>query len=311
MSLTSGREVLPVPYWRRISKNYVLYLFLLPTVAYLAVFHYAPLYGIQIAFKDFNPALGIGGSHWIGLENFQRFFRSYSFGSVLRNTLTLSVYGLVVGFPFPILLALMLNYCPNARMRKIVQNITYAPHFISTVVMVGMLMLFLAPSSGLVNMLLGALGYPKISFMTEARLFPHVYVWSGIWQSTGFSAVIYIAALAGVSPEIHEAAIVDGANKVQRILHVDLPSLMPTIVILLILNMGSVMNVGFEKVYLMQKGGNIQFSEIISTYVYKAGIQKGDYSFSSAIGLFNNAINFTLLLIVNKIAGKLSGSSLW
>lgn len=297
--------------WRRIVRNKGLYLLVLPLVIYFAVFYYAPLYGLQIAFKDFKPVLGITGSPFAGMKHLSKFLNSFSFVSLLRNTLTLSLYGLVVNFPLAILLALIIHYIPNLRFKKIVQTATYAPYFVSTVVLVGMLFIFFAPESGMVNKVIVALGGNASDFVGSASLFPHMYVWSGVWQRIGWNSIIYIAALTAVSPDLHEAATVDGATKLQRILHIDLPAILPTAVIMLILDSGRIMSVGYEKVYLMQTSSNLLTSEIISTYVYKIGLQNAQYSYAAAIGFFNNVVNCVLLLIVNKVANKLSGSGLW
>lgn len=295
---------------QRIREHIVLYLFLLPALLYIAVFCYAPMYGVQIAFRNYRISDGIVGSAWVGTKWFQYFFKSKLFTRVLFNTIILSCYGLVAGFPMPILLALMLNYT-GRRFKKTLQAATYMPHFISTVVMVGLLSAFLSPQSGFINAAIKSLTGNTIYFMGEAKYFRHVYVWSGIWQGMGWGSIIYVAALTSVSPELHESAIIDGASIRQRIQHIDLPSIMPTMVIMLILNFGSIMSVGFEKVYLLQNPLNISTSEVISTYTYKIGILDQNFSYSSAIGLFNNVINFILLFIVNKVANKLSGTSLW
>lgn len=302
----------PMPWKKRvnrITRNWVLYLFLLPTLCYLLIFHYWPMYGVQIAFRNFKPVKGIWGSPWVGMKNFEKFFNSYMFKDLLTNTIVLSLYQIFAAFAFPIILALLLNYCVSNKLRKVTQMATYAPHFISTVVLVGMLNVFLS-ESGIINQLLNLLGLRSIPFLSDARLFRHIYVWSHIWQRTGYNSVIYIAALAGVSPELHEAAIVDGANKLQRILHIDLPAILPTAIILLIMSTGNMLSLGFEKVYLMQNDLNLGVSEIISTYVYKIGLLNAQYSYSTAIGLFNNVINLIVLLTVNKIADKVSGTSL-
>ena len=293
----------------KVTRNWVLYLFLLPTLIYLLIFHYWPMYGVQIAFRNFKPTKGIWGSPWVGMKNFDKFFHSYMFKDLLTNTIVLSVYQIVASFAFPILLALLLNYCVSNKLRKVTQMVTYAPHFISTVVLVGMLNVFLS-ESGIINHLLNLLGLRSVPFLSDAGMFRHIYVWSHIWQRTGYNSVIYIAALAGVNPELHEAAIVDGANKLQRILHIDLPAIMPTAIILLIMSTGNMLSLGFEKVYLMQNDLNLGVSEIISTYVYKIGLLNAQYSYSTAIGLFNNVINLIVLLTVNKIADKVSGTSL-
>lgn len=296
---------------RQMRSNWLLYLFLLPAVAYIVVFHYVPMYGIQLAFKDFDSSLGIWGSEWVGFKYFSRFFHTPRFQMILTNTVTLSLYNLLAGFPMPIILALILQYTQNRKLRRFAQTATYAPHFISTVVLVGMLSAFMSPTSGFINTLITRLGGKPIYFFGEASWFKHVYVWSDIWQSTGWNSIIYLAALSGVNPEHHESAIIDGANKLQRIIHIDLPAIMPTTIILLILSMGNIMNVGFEKTYLMQNSLNLKASEVISTYAYKVGLQQAQYEYSTAIGLFNNVINFVMVVLVNRISRQISGNSLW
>lgn len=294
------------------KKNWLLYVFLIPAVVYIAVFSYAPMYGLQIAFKNFSISKGILGSPWVGFEWFTTFFETPRFWRILKNTLGISVYSLAVGFPIPIILALIVNGVKNTKWKKFAQTITYMPHFISAVVLVGMMSVFFSPRSGFINTILSWFGASgEIYFMGNADYFPHMYVWSGVWQGAGWGSIIYIAALSGVDQTLHEAAMIDGANKLKRVLHVDLPAIMPTMVIMLIMNFGSLMSVGYEKIYLMQNSLNTTTSEVISTYVYKMGLQQQQYSYSAAIGLFNNVISFTLLVIVNKIAGKLSDSSLW
>ncbi len=295
-----------------IKKNRVLYLFILPAFLYFLIFAYVPMYGVQIAFKDFVATKGFLGSEWADplFKHFQTFFSSVNFWNILRNTLGLSLYYLAVSFPAPIILALLINEVKNTKFKKAVQNITYMPYFISTVVLVGMVDLFFA-RTGLVNNILGLFGIEPIMFLMKDSMFNDLYVWSGVWQSTGYGAVIYIAALAGVSPDLHEAATIDGATRFQRILHVNLPAIMPTIVIMLIMSVGGIMNLSFEKVLLMQTDSNLMVSEVISTYVYKLGIQKAQYSLSTAVGLFNNAINLILLVSVNKISRRISENSLW
>lgn len=291
--------------------NYDLYLFLLPAVVVIFIFSYLPIYGIVLAFKDYSVSKGILGSTWVGWKHFSRFFSSAYFPVLMKNTLLLSLYSLAVGFPFPIILALLLNTIKVKWFKKTVQMVTYAPNFISTVVMCGMIILFLSPRAGMINKLLGLFGKNPVNFMAYASFFPHIYVWSGVWQTAGWNSVIYFAALSGISPELHEAAMIDGASRLQRILHIDLPGIIPTAVILLILNMGSIMSVGYEKVYLLQNNTNIASSEIIATYVYKMGILNNDISFSTAVGLFNSVINLVLLIVVNSISRKLSENSLW
>lgn len=290
---------------RYIKKSYMLYIFLIPAIVYAILFDYMPMYGIQIAFKDFRPDLGFAGSQWVGFKYFKMFFESYQFETLIRNTLVLSFYALIAGFPIPIILAFLLNYTTNLKLKKATQMVTYAPHFISTVVFCGMLFVLLG-TDGIYNQILGVFGIKPIGFMTKAENFRHVYVWSGIIQQMGWNSIIYIAALTSVSPEIHEAAIVDGASKLDRIIHIDWPSIMPTAIMLLILSAGRIMTLGFEKAFLLQNNLNLDYSEIIATYVYKIGIQGGQLSLSASIGLFNNLINFALLLVVNQISKKLT-----
>lgn len=294
-----------------IKRNWLLYLVLLPAVLYIATFCYAPMYGLQIAFRNFRIADGIVGSEWAGLKWFDRFFNTPRFWVILKNTLTISLYSLAVSFPLPIALALVLNNVRNAKYKKFAQTITYMPHFISTVVLVGMMSVFFSPRSGVVNTVLGLFGIEPIYFMGNASYFSHMYVWSGVWQTMGWNSIIYMAALAGVDPSLHEAAMIDGANKLKRVIHIDLPTIIPTMSILLIMNFGKVMSVGYEKVYLMQNDLNQATSEIISTYVYKMGVLNQQFSYSTAIGLFNNVVNFLLVVIMNRVVKKLSGSGLW
>ena len=297
--------------WKQIRNNYELYLFILPTVIYFIIFHYVPFYGIQLAFKDFVATKGIWGSPWVGLKHFKQFFSSHYFWEIIGNTIGISLYSLIAGFPMPILFALMLNEISNTRYKKTVQTVAYAPHFISAVVMVGMLYIFLHPIYGVVNTLLKFLGFEAQDFMNKPEYFKSLYVWSGVWQHTGWNSVIYFAVLSNIDPEQHEAAIIDGATRFQRIIYINIPVLVPTMVILLILNVGSIMNVGFEKTYLMQTPLNTSASEVISTYIYKVGLQGARFSFTTAVGMFNSVINFILLLIVNKTSKKLSSTSLW
>lgn len=297
--------------WPKIRQNYELYLFILPAVLLYLVFRYYPMYGVQIAFKDFRASKGIWGSEWAGFEHFQRFFEAYNFWPIMENTLLLSVYSLVFSFPVPILVALMLNQMMAKRYKKFVQTVIYAPHFISTVVLVGMMSVFLSPNSGIVNHIIAWFGGDPVLFMADEGWFRPLYVLSGIWQETGFATIIYLAALAGVNPELHEAAIMDGATKWKRVKHVDIPSILPTIIILMVLAVGNMMSIGFEKAYLMQSDLNYATSNIIPTYVYELGIQKAQYSFSAAIGLFNSIINVILLVTVNRAAKRLTETSLW
>lgn len=296
---------------KRIKANYGLYILILFPVAYFAIFKYWPMYGVQIAFKKFSASKGIWDSPWVGFDNFQRFFESYNFWTIIGNTVYLSLLNLAIAFPIPILVAVMLNQLRQEKFKRFIQTTIYAPYFISTVVLVGMMFVFLSPSSGLVNIIIQMFGGKPILFMGESEWFRPLYIFSTIWQETGFASVIYLAALAGIDPHLHEAAVVDGASKWQRIRHIDIPGITPTIVVLFILAVGNLMNVGFEKAFLMQTDLNVEVSEIIPTYVYKTGIQRAQYSFSAAVGLFNAVINLVLLIIVNKSAKKISGNGLF
>lgn len=290
---------------------YDLYLLLLPAILYTAVFLYIPMYGVLMAFQDYSPVKGIMGSNFVGLKHFKKFFSTYMAKQIISNTVILSGYSLLASFPFPVILALMLNYCVNRRFGKIVQTVTYMPYFISVMVLVGMMNIFFSTNYGVVNTVLQALGIEPFSFMSSEKSFRHMYVWSGIWQGMGYSSVIYFAALSGIDPTLYEAAELDGASKLQRIRYIDLPSIMPTVIIMLIMSAGNLMSIGFEKAYLMQNDRNSGVSEIIATYVYKVGLIDARYSFSAAINLFNSAINFVILIVINKISRKLSDTSLW
>ena len=297
----------------RIIRNWDLYLIVLVPLTYIVIFHYIPMYGAQIAFRNFRATQGILGSEWVGLKHIIRFIKSFKFGTIFGNTLSLSFYQLIAGFPMPIILALALHYAGRQGFKKSVQMITYAPHFISTVVIVGMLMQVLALRGGIVNTILGVFGIERINFMGKLELFQSIYVWSDVWQQAGWGSIIYLAALASIDTELHEAAIVDGAVRVQRIWHIDLPGILPTVTILLILRLGRIMQVGFEKVLLMQNPLNLTRSEIIQTYVYKIGLASAvpNYSYAAAIGLFAAAISFLLLIIVNRFAKTVGETSLW
>ena len=291
--------------------HYDLYLLLLPAILYTAVFLYIPMYGVLMAFQDYSPVKGIIGSNFVGLKHFKKFFSTYMAKQIISNTVILSGYSLLASFPFPVILALMLNYCVNRRFGKIVQTVTYMPYFISVMVLVGMMNIFFSTNYGVVNTVLQALGIEPFSFMSSEKSFRHMYVWSGIWQGMGYSSVVYFAALSGIDPTLYEAAELDGASKLQRIRYIDLPSIMPTVIIMLIMSAGNLMSIGFEKAYLMQNDRNSGVSEIIATYVYKVGLIDARYSFSAAINLFNSAINFVILIVINKISRKLSDTSLW
>lgn len=298
---------------RRIGRNWELYLYLLPAVLVLFLFSYLPMYGVQIAFKEFKSFKGIEGSDWVGFKHFVRFMGLNSFPKLMRNTIIISVYSLLAGFPLPIVLALALNTCESDKFKKFTQTITYAPHFISTVILVGMINLMFAPSNGIFAVMLRSVGLLKgnLNTLMQEGAFRHLYVWSTVWSGLGWNSIVYLSALSGVDPSLHEAAIVDGANKLQRCRHIDLPCIAPTIVMLLILRLGGVMDVGFQKAYLMQNSMNINVSEVLSTFVYKTGIKEAQYSYAASVDLFNSLINFFLLVSVNWISRKVSETSLW
>lgn len=296
--------------WKLIKKNWDLYLLISPVVAYFIIFHYVPMYGIQIAFKDYLATKGIWGSEWVAGKHFARFFDSYYFWRLIKNTLGIGVYTLLVAFPVPILIALMLNEVRFSKFKKTVQTVIYAPHFLSTVVVVGMLVLFLKPD-GLVNQVVSLVGGKPIDFLSEPSWFKTLYVFSDVWQTMGWSSIIYLAALTAVDHQLHESAMIDGASRLRRIWHINIPSILPTIVILFILNAGSIMAVGFEKIFLMQNTLNMVSSDVISTFVYRSGILEAQYSFSAAVGLFNSLINFIMLVMVNYFAKKINETSLW
>jgi len=292
-------------------QNYQLYLLVLPALGYVVIFQYIPMIGLQMAFKDYNVMAGIWGSEWVGLKHFIRFFELPNFWPLIRNTLGISLYQLAVGFPVPIALALMINELAAERFKKTVQMVTYAPHFISTVALAGMLYLFLHADHGFVNHLIAALGGPRIEFLSRSEWFKTVFVFSGIWQDMGWGTIIYLAALAGIDPQLIESARIDGANRLQKIRHIDLPGIMPAIVILLILNTGNLMSIGFEKVLLLQNQLNMEASDVISTYVYRIGLVGGQFSFTAAIGMFNSVVNLILLVAVNQFARRRSEAGLW
>ena len=297
---------------RRVLRNrYELYLLLLIPLAWYILFQYVPMYGLQIAFRRFNPSLGITASPWVGTLYFRQFFNSYYFESLLVNTLVLSIYQMALGFPIPIVLALLINEVRIKPLQKAVQNITYIPYFLSIVVIVSMLDLFSDPSYGLFNKLGALLGAAPQDYITRAQYFRPLYVFSGVWQNMGFNSVIYIAALTAIDPQLYEAARIDGASRLRKIWHISLPGILPTIVILFIMRIGSLMNVGFEKVLLMQNPVNMTTSDVISTFIYRNGIQKGQFSYSAAVGIFNSLINLILLVGANALSRKVTHSSLW
>ena len=296
---------------RSLKRNWFLYLMVSVPLMYVIIFKYMPMVGVQIAFRNYRVVDGMFKSPWVGLRYFKMFFDSPNFFPVLKNTILLSVFNLGVSFPFAIIFAVMVNEVRHKKFQKAVQLISYAPYFISTVVMVAMLMDFTNIRTGLINSILGAFGIDPINFFGEAKFFRSLYVWSGVWQTTGYSAIIYIAALTSIDPTLYEAAKMDGATRMQKILYVDLPCLKPTIIILLIIGVGQIMNLGFEKAFLMQTPLNRDTSEIIATYSYKIAFESGQYSFSTAIGLFNSVVNLVLLLSVNRISRKMAETSLW
>ncbi len=300
--------------WFDVMRNWQLYLLILIPLAILILFKYAPMYGVQIAFRDFKITRSITSGTWVGLEYFTKFFDSPMAWTYIGNTLAISLYELCT-FPLSLVLALLLNYLPSKRYRKAIQMISYAPHFISTVVMCGIILQFLQARGGLINVLLNLVGIESRNWITYPSAFRHIYVWSGVWQGLGYSSIIYIAALSAVPPDLHEAAIVDGANIVKRIWHVDIPCVLPTFCILLIMRCGSILNVGFQKVLLLQNNLNLSVSEIISTYTYNIGLNSSgavpQYSYGAAIGLFTSVVNLVLLVIVNAITKRLSGNGLW
>ena len=295
---------------RKIKKSLPLYLLLIPAIVYVFIFNYIPMYGVQIAFRDFSTRRGIWGSEWVGLKYFIKFINHPDFIKLMKNTLVVGLYVLAT-FPCAIIFALLLNEVKNLKYKKAVQMISYVPHFLSTVVVCSMLMLFFDLDTGIVNAIIEKLGGTAQDFMTIPEYFPHIYTWSGVWQSIGFSSIIYMSALAGVPNELIEAARIDGANRLQVIWHINLACILPTITIMLILNCGNILNVGFEKVFLMQNSLNLSTSRIISTYTYEIGLLGGEFSYSTAIGLFNNIINIAIMFVVNKLAKKMSGVGIW
>jgi ABC-type polysaccharide transport system permease subunit len=296
------------PLLARLKRRWGLCLLIMIPIVYVFIFNYVPMYGVLIAFMRFNPKLGILGSPWVGLYQFQRFLGSVKFVQIMVNTLSVSLYSLIAGFPIPILLALGLTHLRSSKYRKTVQLVTYAPYFLSTVIMVALLSQLLNLRSGLLNRFMMMFGMEPFNFMGNAAYFRHVYVWSGVWQEMGYGAIIYISALSSVDPQLHEAASIDGASMWKRIWHIDIPCIMPTIIIMLILRMGSLLSVGFEKVFLMQNPTNLAVSELIETYVYKVGLTaaRPDFSYATAVGLFQNIVSFVLVMSANFIASKVS-----
>ena len=293
------------------SANWQFWVIIAVPIIYAIIFAYIPMAGIVLAFQDFSIRKGIFGSDWVGLRYFKQFLTSTSSVLVIKNTLILGIYSFLASFPVPILLAIGINEMRAKRYKKAVQMVTYAPYFISIVVLVGMMMQMMDLRSGIINVFIQKLGFSPINFFGDPKIFRHLYVWSGVWQSAGYASIIYLAALSGVSKELQEAAIVDGANRVKRILHVDIPAILPTIIIMLIFNCASIVSIGLDKVFLMQNSLNASVSEVISTFVYKVGVVNSNIGFSTAAGLFQSVVSFVLLVIVNRVCKKITENSLW
>lgn len=296
---------------RKIKSNIPLYVLLFPSIILLIMFAYIPMLGLVIAFKDYSPANGILNSPWVGFKYFTQFFNSVQFGTTMMNTLKISIYSILVGFPLPILLALLCNQLRTGKFKKVFQVTTYLPHFISTMVMCGMIILFLSPNSGLIANIFKSLGWTMPNLLSKPESFAGVYVWSDVWQHIGWDSIIYLAALSAIDPTYYEAATMDGASRIQKILNIDLPLLLPTAMILLILRAGSLLSIGFEKVLLLQNPLNLAGSEVISTYVYKVGMINFQYSYSTAIGLFNTVVNLIILLSVNWFSKRYTKTGLF
>lgn len=296
---------------KELRKNNQLYLMILPAVVLVFVFKYIPMYGVQIAFKEFNARAGIWGSPWVGMAHINKFLQSPYCLRLIWNTFAINLYSLLWSFPVPVIIAIILNEITSKHYKKTVQTVICIPHFISTVVMVGIIFLFTNESKGIINNMLAFIGLDRIPFMAKEKWFRTIYIGSGIWQNAGWNSIIYIAALSGVDTQMHEAAIIDGAGRLKRIWYINLPTIMPTIIIMLLMNMGSLLNVGFEKIYLMQLPLNLDISEVISTYTYKIAFEGGSFSYGTAIGLFLNVINLVLLASFNRISKKVGEVSLW
>lgn len=297
--------------WQYIKKHKSLYLMILIPVIFVVIWNYWPMYGVIIAFKDYSPAFGIFASPWVGFKHFIRFFQSYFFVNVIWNTVRISLYSLLISIPLPIILALMFNEIGNKKLKSVIQTISYIPNFISVVIIVGMINFFFGSQNGVVNNIVEMFGGDAIDFLGSAKMFPHMYVWSGVWQGVGWSTLIYTAAMSGIPQDQYEAAYLEGASRFQCIKNITIPAIMPTIVISSILATGGIMAVGFDKTFLMQNASNLASSEVLSTYTYKLGLVNGEYSFSAAVGLFSNVINFIFLWVVNHFARRVGETSLW
>lgn len=311
VSLPPGSGVRRKRIRRALLRDRYLIILILPVIAYFFIFQYIPMYGVIIAFKDFSVYKGIVGSNWIGLYWFKEFFHSFYFFRLLRNTFLLSVYSLLWGFPVPILFAILLNELRSGPYKRTVQTMSYMPHFISQVVMVGIMIVLLSPTSGVVNKIIAAVGLQPVNFFEDKSWFRTLYVSSGIWQTFGWNSIIYLAAISSLDPQMYEAATIDGASRIQKILYITLPGLMPTAIILLILNIGNLMSVGYEKIILMYSPATYETADVISTYVYRRGLQSGEYSFAAAVGLFNSVVNLFLLLVANTLSRRVTSTSLW
>ncbi len=297
--------------WRRVKRKRVLYLMLLPGMLLLLIFHYIPMWGVLIAFKDYRVLKGILASDWVGLKHFRAFFGGRMFSSVVLNTLILNCYSLIFAFPLPLVFALMLNEVRVDWFKKGVQTITYMPHFISTVVIVGMMKELLSPTNGIVNQILMRMGHEPIYFFGKAGYFRSLYIISGAWAGTGWGSIVYLAAIAAVDVSLYEAATIDGASRLQKIWHVTLPCIRSTFMVMLILRLGQMLGSDSEKVLLMQTSGNRSVSELLSTYIYNRGVLNSEYSYSTAVGLFNSAVSFLLILVANTLSRRLTEESLW
>ena len=303
------------PWYNRLARaaanEWQLWVLLLPALIFFIVFCYFPMYGVQIAFRDYKAAFGITGSKWVGLKHFKTFFNSYYCGRMFANTFLLNFYGLIFGFPIPIILAILLNQLNSKRFKGFTQTAIYVPHFISTVVLAGMIYLFFSPTSGIVNKFITMFGGEPIYFMMEESWFRPLFIGTDIWQNAGWNTILYIATLTGIDPQLYEAATIDGATRFQKIRHIDIPHLAPIAVMMLILNCGSLLSSNTDKALLMQTAGNIKTSDIIGVYVYNTGLGKAQYSYTSAIGLCLNFINFTIIMLVNAFSRKVSEVSLF
>lgn len=296
---------------KQIIKDYQLYIMLIPFLLYFALFVYKPMGGLLIAFKDYSVYAGMSGSPWVGLENFRVFFDSPYVWRLIKNTLLISVYGILFGFPAPIILALMLNEVRSKKFKSFVQTFTYVPHFISAVVIAGMVTSFLAPSNGIINIIIEALGGEKQYFLSKPQYFRSIYTIMGIWHGIGYGSIVYISAIAGIDQELYEACTIDGGGRLRQLWHITLPGILPTIVTLFIIRIGNIMNVGYESIILLYQPSTYETADIISTYVYRMGMEEGDYSLSAAVGMFNSVIGFILVTLANKLSNKVTGSGLW